>query len=144
MKPTLDDHALLEPSKDRIPYRIPLSLRGTTSDVDLRRLPKFEVQNPDLMRLELTYQTPEWEPGSTSFAAMEERLVGDPEVQLSTAERLSATSVHKLSVSANFIWEGPRGLSAEALVRNWSIPLERARRTLAATTQRGIRSRRIS
>jgi hypothetical protein len=33
------------------------------------------------------------------------------------------------------------GISAETLARNWNIPLERAKRTLQVTTQRGIKSR---
>jgi hypothetical protein len=32
-------------------------------------------------------------------------------------------------------------MSAETLAKNWGIPLERAKRTLAVTTQRGLRIR---
>jgi hypothetical protein len=32
-------------------------------------------------------------------------------------------------------------MSAETLTKNWGMPLERAKRTLAVTTQRGLRNR---
>jgi hypothetical protein len=57
--PTIDDHPLLVPSDDPIPYRIPMLFRGTASYIDVRLPIKSEVWNPDLLRLELTSKTPE-------------------------------------------------------------------------------------
>jgi hypothetical protein len=37
--------------------------------------------------------------------------------------------------------ERSNGITAEQLARNWNIPLERAKRTLAVTTQRGVKTR---
>jgi hypothetical protein len=170
-----------------MPYRIPLSLRGTTSFVDVRLPTKLEAADLDLMRLELTYQTPEWEPGSSSYADLEEKLLDDPAVRLSTGDQsskyssveypktnirtlsvanqnaascyeheasqsasviasispvlcddlLSRTMYERCRISAFHTTEGSRSMSAE----NWGIPLERAKRTLAVTTQRGLRIR---
>ncbi|KAG7369935.1 hypothetical protein IV203_027685 [Nitzschia inconspicua] len=44
-------------------------------------------------------------------------------------------------VAAFQVTPSAHGLSAETLAKNWNIPMERAKRTLAVTTQRGIRSR---
>ena len=44
-------------------------------------------------------------------------------------------------VSALNISHKSNGITAEKLAKNWAIPLERAKRTVKVTTQRGIRSR---
>jgi hypothetical protein len=84
LHPTLDDHTLFVPQDDVMPYHIPLSLRVTTSFVDVRLPAKSEATDLDLMMLELTCQTPEWEPGFSSYADLEEKLLDDPAVGLST------------------------------------------------------------
>ena len=190
VNPSEDDHALLVPQDKETWFRIPLSLRGTTSLIDVRRPNKSEIEDVDLLRLELTYQTPEWEPGSSRYADIEERLrdfrpaKGDHMSIHEVMMRPKANAIirrmniasreviswfeHQGSQSASVMagisqmfckdtmaramnerygvysltaTEGPRGFSAETLAKNWNIPLERARRTIEVTTQKGIRSR---
>ena len=187
--PTEDDHALLVTQDDTSTYRIPLSLRGTTSYVNVRRPTKEELDQETLERYELTYSSPEWEPGSSRYAPMEERLEQETAMSPSTGDinsisvigslsticrsnvvGLNAISIYeheasqsaavmagisniycddllgrsmkeKCNVFAHSIKSKSNGISSEDLARNWNIPVERAKRTLAVTTQRGVRSR---
>jgi hypothetical protein len=52
------------------------------------------------------------------------------------ASALEYCCVSTIQTSTKF-----NGITAEILARNWNIPLKRAKRTLMATTQRGINSR---
>jgi hypothetical protein len=54
---------------------------------------------------------------------------------------LARTMYERCRISAFHTTEGSRSMSAETLAKNWGIPLERAKRTLAVTTQRGLRIR---
>jgi hypothetical protein len=71
------------------------------------------------MRLELTYQTPEWEPGSSSYADLEEKLLDDAAVGLSTGDLSSKHStVRTLSVNnriATLLYEHEASQSASVM-----------------------------
>ena len=187
--PTENDHAVIVTRDDLSTYRIPLSLRGSTSFLDVRRPSAEELKDESLERFELTYSTPDWEPGSTRFSEIESRLEQETAMSpttgdvnsisvvgsLSTIRRLNVAGLNAISiyeheasqssaimasissiycddllarsmrekcnVSAFASKSKSHGLSAETLARNWNIPVERAKRTLTVTTQRGIRSR---
>lgn len=59
--PTANDHAIIIPRLDDLPYRIPLMLKGTISGIPVRRPTDTEFADMDLERFELTYETPEWD-----------------------------------------------------------------------------------
>jgi Reverse transcriptase (RNA-dependent DNA polymerase) len=183
--PGLDDHAILIERENHQPYRLPLSLRGTTSYLDVRCPTQAEIDDITLDRFELTYSTPDWDPGSPRYSVMESRLeedtlrsatgISNPSSCIRRVEvtERSATSIyeHEASQSAAILseinpllcddWlaqalretrntsnvssihtsEKFHGITAETLARNWSIPLERAKRTLTVTTQKGIKAR---
>jgi hypothetical protein len=183
-KPTSDDHAIIVELSNGQPYRIPLSLHGTSSFIDIRRPTETEISDSELLRVELTYSTPEWEPGSTRYSEIERRLQDGSSTRDETPRsnrltpairRLDAVDrqvmswyEHEVSQTAAVIagvnlmycdaWlattmkeqccvqsihtsGGDTGITAQELARNWNIPLERAKRTLAVTTQRGIKTR---
>jgi hypothetical protein len=97
--PTEDDHAVLLPRDDLTHYRIPLSLRGSTRHVDVRRPTQDEIENEDLERFELTYSTPEWEPGSSRSSALEELLEEETASSPSTGDENSISIVGSLPTS---------------------------------------------
>ena len=187
--PTEDDHAIIIERDDLSKYRIPLSLRGVTSTIDVRKPSESEVADDSLERFELTYETPEWEPGTERFKELESRLETEVRLRPSTGDSTSISAVgfakphrslnvternaistyeheasqqaavmasissiycddllvrnmrDKCCVSAVTSSNVAKGISAELLARNWGIPLERAKRTLQVTTQKGIKSR---
>jgi hypothetical protein len=169
--PTEDDHCVIVSHDDLTTYRMPLSLRGTTSFLDVRRPMDDEIQKNDLERFELTYQSPDWEPGADRFSTMEDRLE-----RPSTGDRSTVSAVNRVEVDVTFtistyehelsqgnailagissmycndllaqamrekrtvsaVGSGSRtALRPETLAKNWNIPLERAKQTLAVTTQ---------
>jgi hypothetical protein len=182
--PTRDDHAIIVEVDEGGLYRIPLSLHGTSSYVDVRRPTEKEITNSDLTRIELTYASPDWEPGSTRYSELEQRLQENPTAWPTTGDRnplsstirrldvidhgvvsmyeheasqstaviasvnhmfcdswLARTMKEHCYVSAVHSCSKGKGITTEQLARNWNIPLERAKRTLEVTTQRGIRTR---
>jgi hypothetical protein len=88
--PRREDHAVIIAQGDDQPYRIPLSLHGTSSFIHVRRPTKTEINDVELARFELTSATPDWEPGSTRFSEIEQQLesqspVGDGMTSARTA-----------------------------------------------------------
>jgi hypothetical protein len=180
--PTEDDHCVIVSRDDLSTYRFPLSLRGTTSFIDVRKPTDGEIQDDSLERFELTYQSPDWEPGTDRFSVMEDRLELETAARPSTGDRSTVSAVNRAEVDmtpaismyehevsqgnailagissvycddllaqamrerriVSAVTSGSRtALTPETLAKNWNIPLERAKQTLAVTTQRGIRSR---
>jgi hypothetical protein len=76
-KPTDDNHAIIVERNNGHPYHKPLSLQGTTSYIDVRLPTQAKIDDTDLDRIELTYSTPDWEPGTTRYSTMEQRLQQD-------------------------------------------------------------------
>jgi hypothetical protein len=180
--PTEDDHCVIVTRDDLTTYRMPLSLRGTASFLDVRRPTDDEIQNNDLERFELTYQSPDWEPGADRFSTLEDCLELETAACPSPGDRSTVSAVNRAEVDVTFaistyehelsqgnailagissvfcndllaqamrekrtvsaVGSGSRtALRPETLAKNWNIPLERAKQTLAVTTQRGIRNR---
>ena len=72
INPTTLDHTLQVPIQDSPSrYVIHLMLRGTTSYVPVRKPTPDELANDDLFRLELTYETPLWDPMDPHYAYSE-------------------------------------------------------------------------
>jgi hypothetical protein len=73
--PSALDHTLQIPREDgSSPYVIHLELRGIISYLPVRKPTSGELQDMDLLRLELTYETPTWNPDSPYFARSESSL----------------------------------------------------------------------
>jgi hypothetical protein len=102
--------------------------------------------------LELTAETPSWDPNSLMFSQLEsrlvdqygelvERLVGHPRqlFMLTTDDHLH-DPFRQLRISATTT-KCPGARNSEFLAHNWRIGIEAAERTLVrATTQRGVRA----
>jgi hypothetical protein len=86
--PTEDDHCVIVSRDDLSTYRFPLSLRGTTSFIGVRKPTDCEIQDDSLERFELTYQSPDWEPGTDRFSVMEDCLELETAARPSTEDHL--------------------------------------------------------
>jgi hypothetical protein len=148
--PIREDHAIIIPDGN---YMIPLSISGVTSYFPSRNLTREEVEryqvNGDY--LELTAESPVWDPHSTIFQDLEMRLVdryGEVEdnrgihprqlFTLSTETSLDDPFM-KLRVAPTTTTKRPGNWNAEFLARNWGIGRDSAERTLRATTRLGVR-----
>jgi hypothetical protein len=144
--PTREDHAAIIPDGN---HMIPLSISGVTSYFPSRKPARKERSrcrvNGDC--LELTAESPIWDPHSSMFNDLEMRLVyrygelKDNPGQLFTlaTETLLHEPFMKLRISATTTSKRPGNWNTELLARNWSIRREAAERTLRATTRRGVR-----
>lgn len=147
--PTKEDHSIIFPDGN---YLIPLSLQGVTSYFPTRTPTKAEAAEFKVEGdyVELTADTPTWDPNSMIFNDLETRLVNE---YGEIVERPAAhprqlfmvatdASLHepfrKLKVFAT-VTKRPGAWNAEFLAQNWGIGTEAAERTLRATTQRGVR-----
>ncbi len=75
--PTNDHHAIVVYGKEgEVVVRIPLSIHGVTSYFPSRKPTLEEYEASDLEdRLELTYESPEWEPKTKKFEEQEESMI---------------------------------------------------------------------
>jgi hypothetical protein len=149
-KPTEDDHSIQ--CQDLL---IPLELDGVTSYFPARKPTREEYEMCD--RIELTYPDPEWKPNDVQYSEEEakyvhvdgtiqqqertifasETKVGDSFIRgLEKMVLLDDKEYVVSSVATNETFT----LSAEYLSRIWGIGLLAAKRTLEATTQRGVRT----
>jgi hypothetical protein len=97
--PTEDDHCVIVSRDDLYTYHFPLSLRGTTSFIDVRKPTDGEIQDDSLERFELTYQSPDWEPGTDRFSVMEDRLELKTAARPSTGDRSTISAVNRAEVN---------------------------------------------
>ena len=159
-------HAISDRDQDGHEHTIPFTLRGVTSYIPTRRpsIEEFET----CPRIELTCESPKWDPHSETFKHQEEALLdnkglvrdaptpvergqrrwfistsenttlfpkeNDPEHDLGVAlaDNVNVSSIH----TARDRW--PK-LNAVDLAQRWGIGIKIARRTIARTTQRGLR-----
>jgi hypothetical protein len=91
IKPTEDDHAIIVDGSNGN-LHIPLSLRGTTSYIDVR--------------IELTYSTPGWEPRVTRYSVLEQQLQEDHTVLSKTGDRKPPISVRRLDSRLDVVERG--------------------------------------
>ena len=76
--PTEDHHAIVAPviDGDETPLRIPLSLKGVTSYFPSRKPTRHEWEQTALdLRIELTSESPEWDPGTDRFEEQEAAML---------------------------------------------------------------------
>ena len=69
-KPDDDSHALAMPREEEDDYVIPLSLDGVTSYFDTWKPTKEQYEEAEI-KLDLTYELPDWDPTTDSFAEQE-------------------------------------------------------------------------
>lgn len=145
--PTREDHAIVFPDG----YLIPLSLAGITSYFPTRKPTKDEVdsyKNGNGDYLELTAESPEWDPHSVLFSELEDSMVdryGDIVKQGQHPRQLfmMVTDDHfhnpfrKLAITTTT--QKPGHETVTQLSANWGIGREAAERTLRATTRRGAK-----
>lgn len=194
MVPTpTDDHnaitlPITDPDDDNDPLRIPLAIHGVTTYFPTRKPTAAEYeQSPACLSKELTYEAPDWDPGTTRFAKQEECMVDANGLLLDMPRRniaavwtderriaalqsiqtldqddndLGKALLNNVNVRLNetafkpersskrsrraikSVSSGKRkwAIGPKTLAKNWRISIERARRTIEATTQRGIRT----
>jgi hypothetical protein len=183
--PTEEDHAVIVRHSDDDITIIPLLLRGTMSFIPVRRPSEQEAHDLGLECIELTFQSPEWDPSLPDLEKMEDLLstnegrlkaTGDREsrdfirknswlsdvtlkclhvigakICSQTTATLSSVSntldkwdlfqgLQQMAISGIAKSNKRRGVAAERLANNWNISIERARKTIEATTQRMIRA----
>ena len=205
-RPTEDHHMVLIPeSATTVGLRIPLSLHGVTSYFPTRKPTRREWETtPEELRLELTSESPEWDPSAEHFGEQQvamlnsngemtyrsvkhnekrviaalhaenlhdppehffgqalEATVGLPRGEKSSSGLKKVAMVDPKSEVANRLKGrgsiGPTGsrknvikafhtskrkftIGARVLATNWGIGVKQARRTLDATTQKGLRT----
>jgi hypothetical protein len=100
--PTEDDHCVIITRDDLTTYPMPLSLRGMTSFLGVQRPTDNEIRNNDLERFELTYQSPDWEPGADRFSTMKDRLELETAACPSTGDRSTVSAVNRVEVDVTF------------------------------------------
>lgn len=173
--PTEHTHAVTFPKlKESDEFIIPLSLKGVTSFFPTRKPSKQEYDSAETV-LELTYESPEWDPKSTMFEQQEESMM-DSRGQVLTNDTVgprgrmfmvsglqtfaptlpfdlydcygmaednlgmaleSNRSVAGVGIARS---ENRGSLDPNKLAQTWGIGLEAAKRTIQATTQRGMRT----
>ena len=175
--PSDHEHSIVIPREDEDDYSIPLSLHGVTSYFPTRKPTMAEWDDAKSHCIELTYDTPEWEPHSNTFHDQEVNAFDNAHVgnrgpnrflgSLSSSLQGAATTVLNMSTNSSSVLsemspilnddyfisalrsnvqvsltssKKRSGITPEALVQNWGIGLEAAKRTVEATTQRGIRT----
>eukprot|EP00934_Nitzschia_sp_Nitz4_P001810 Nitzschia sp. Nitz4//scaffold191_size41780//52//5493//NITZ4_007461-RA/size41780-processed-gene-0.69-mRNA-1//1//CDS//3329540163//1810//frame0 len=169
--PDEETHAITFPeTKTSQRYTISLSLRGVTSYFPSRKPTLDEYNDAFGNYLDLTYESPEWDPSCPSFAKREDAMTdwkGHVRSRLSVEHSIFALSTHPVEGDnvrsldqANILQNhdlytsplpvstiqqisskpGKPDISAEALSKRWGIGIETAKATLQKTTQRGTRS----
>ena len=149
--PTDETHAITFQDGEAS-FIIPLSLDGVTSVFPTRK-PTMEEYNNGI-RFDLTYESPVWDPHSSTFSDRESNMVGAdglvPETSQSTHRPITLAGLqteymtlgqtlaaHAVSATTTAV---EPGMSPAKLAKNWGIGLETAKQTLKVTTQRGVRT----
>jgi hypothetical protein len=148
-RPTDQDHAII-----CLPLIITLEIDGVTSYFPVRKPSQEEYR--DCQRIELTYSDPEWKPNDTRYAEEEATLINHDGTLLPkdnhvfALEFLSNQDMMNRIVNSMFVTVPGRNVAAstvetftispELLARTWNISLQAAKRTLEATSQKGIRT----
>jgi hypothetical protein len=146
--PNREDHSIIVPDID---YLIPLSLHGVCFPTRTPSKQEAAMYKIEGEYLELTAETPSWDPNSMMFSQLESRLVdqygelvdrpvGHPrQLFMMTTDDHLHDPFRQLRISATTT-KRPGAWNSEFLAHNWGIGIETAERTLRATTQRGVRA----
>jgi hypothetical protein len=161
--PTDLSHSIYFPNEN---LKLHLQLDGVISYLPVRKPSPEEFQN--FHKLTLTYDNPIWDPYSTDFTRQEEKYTdskgilvtrqsGHANIQMISShestvsvvlssisvsldeqhfvEALEKTCLVSVAQSSNYRYR----VTPEELARRWNIGLSAAKRTLLATTQRGVK-----
>jgi hypothetical protein len=161
--PTDLSHSIYFPNEN---LKLHLQLDGVISYLPVRKPSPEEFQN--FHKLTLTYDNPIWDPYSTDFTRQEEKYTdskgilvtrqsGHANIQMISShestvsvvlssisvsldeqhfvEALEKTCRVSVAQSSNYRYR----VTPEELARRWNIGLSAAKRTLLATTQRGVK-----
>ena len=144
---------------------IPLILKGVTSCFGVRRPTTVEFEDDDIPKLDMTYESPEWDPGDPEWATQEastmnsrgrvhdfdnviaegRRFINLVSTSAQSADFTSDEYFHValqalVNVSRVKVGNSRRAIGHELLADKWMVSPEVARRTLERTTQRGVRT----
>jgi hypothetical protein len=157
---TLPDNSLHCITFDKEQVKIPLRLNGIVSYFASRRPTLQEYHT--CQHLHLTPEEPEWNPLDPTFEMRENHMIGDngnilqrESPPMTSQEIMGLSSVpsimlpdeellHRLTanvrISAIHSTTRTNAVTAEQLSRRWNIGLDKAKKTLQVTTQRGTRT----
>ncbi len=167
--PTSESHAILvtDPDDPDGTICIPLHIVGVASAFNVRTPSREEFDDENIPHLEMTGESPDWEPYKSGWAEQEAAMTdfrghiqGQESDDVVTRGRriINSVSCNYMSVDItddqDFAQElerhvrvcrvktskGWRAINAEALAEKWMVSPDVARRTLARTTRRGIRT----
>jgi hypothetical protein len=152
-----DSHTISFPQEN---LKIPLSLKGIVSYFPTRRPTREELES--CPRIELTAPEPEWNPHNCAYSQGEDNMTGDdgnvlrqdkPDIQtreimgLWTNKNMARADDPFLgriesNVKIGSVQSTTRSnkTTPEQLASRWNIGLDKAKRTLNVTTQRGTRT----
>jgi hypothetical protein len=150
LNPSNDHHAIVIPGKgdNATELRIPLALKGVISYFPSSKPTREEYESTDLsLCLELTYESPEWDPSSPMFGEQEAAMLdSNGNLRDSIVDKRHLSSLHRESVSTDFglalqrMAKPQYSIQPMVLAKNWNIGLKTAQQTLDATLQRGVRT----
>jgi hypothetical protein len=144
---------------------IPLILRGVTSCFCVRKPSTAEFEDDDIPKLDMMYESPEWDPGDPDRATQEASTMdsrgqvhdldnviagGQRFINLvSTSEQSADFTANeyfhvalqaRVNVSRVKVGNSRRAIGHELLADKWMVSPEVAHRTLERTTQRGVQT----
>jgi hypothetical protein len=106
LNPTDDHHAIVIPRKgdDATELRIPLALKGVISYFPSSKPTSEEYESTDLdLCLDLTYESPEWDPSSPMFGEQEAAMLDSyGQLKDEMLMRRHISSVHCEELSTEF------------------------------------------
>ena len=161
--------AVDDPSGDQDPLIIPLQINGVTSYFPVRTPTTSEWEDDEIPRVDMTYESPKWDPSSSSFAQREDNMMdykgelvdrtpaargqrvindvstscaAEPTINFHFSQGYNLANELDSNVSAVGVTNSraARMIDHMTLSRKWGIPPATARRTVRATTQRGVQT----
>jgi len=165
--PNLDDSthsiAVADPLDQDASLHIPLILKGVTSCFCVRRPTTIEFEDEDIPKLDMTYESPEWDPCNPDWATQEASMMDsrgrlhDLDNVIAGGQRfinLVTTSTQSTNFTSNEYFHialqalvnvsrvkfrnSCRAIGHELLADEWMVSPEVACCTLERTTQRGV------
>ena len=169
-KPDKSTHFIevTDPLDTDIMLHIPLMLRGATSCFCVRKPSTAEFADDDIPKLDMTYESPEWDPGDPDWATQEAstmnlrgrvydldnviaggrrfiNLVSTSEqsTDFTSDEYFHVALQALVNVSRVKVGNSRRAIGHELLADKWMVSSEVARRTLERTTQRASQDAKV-
>jgi len=167
--PTLETHAiqLSDPDDPTHPLLIPLKVHGVTSYFTAMKPTPEEYEDQNITHIELTGDSPPWDPSDPDFARREDTMVDlegkivipktsargrfvissvqsyshDGAVDLVDDENFAVALEENVNVRISKVSSTPSvALDHETLAKRWNISPDKAKMTIRKTTQRGMRT----